>query len=154
MIDINFDCLGNTKKIQLNSFIKDSLNKILDEIDNNKKNIYVSVFLTNNKKIKEINKKYRSINKVTNVLSFTQNDERMLGDSKIYFILGDIVISLEKIFSEAKIQKKRFLDHLLHMIVHSTLHLYGYDHKNLKDAKVMEKRENEILFKLKDLISN
>ena len=65
MIDINFDCLGNSKKIQLNSFIKDSLNKSLDEIDNNKKNIYVSVFLTNNKKIKEINKKYRSINKVT-----------------------------------------------------------------------------------------
>ena len=68
MIDINFDFLVNDRKIQLNSFIKDSLNKILDEINNNKKNIYVSVFLTDNKKIKEINKKYRSVNKVTNVL--------------------------------------------------------------------------------------
>ena len=78
----------------------------------------------------------------------------MLGDSEIYFILGDIVISLEKILSEAKHQKKKFLDHLLQMIIHSTLHLYGYDHENLKDAKAMEKRENEILFKLKYLISN
>ena len=154
MIDINFDDINNFEKTNLKKFIEKSMNKILDEIDNNAKNIYISIFLTDNKKIKKINNKYRKINKVTNVLSFPQNDERTMNDFKIYLILGDIVISLERIYSESKEQKKTFLNHLLHMIIHRTLHLYGYDHKNMREAKIMEKKENDILFKVKELIVN
>ena len=72
----------------------------------------------------------------------------MVIDLENYLILGDIVISLEKILAESIEQKKSFYKHLLHMIVHSTLHLYGYDHTNNKVADIMEKKEKDILNEL------
>ena len=59
-------------------------------------------------KTKKINSKYRKINKPTNVLSFPQNEKRMISNFENYLVLGDIVISLEKILSEANDQKKKF----------------------------------------------
>ena len=67
-------------------------------------------------------------------------------------MLGDIVISLEKIFSEAVEQDIYFFDHLLHILTHSILHLIGYDHENEVDAKVMEKKEKDILIKLANIV--
>ena len=72
----------------------------------------------------------------------------MISNLENYLVLGDIVISLEKIFAEANEQKKNFFDHLLHMIVHSTLHLYGFDHTNQKESIVMETKEKDIMKKI------
>ena len=90
----------------------------------NKKN-YVSVSFAGDKKIIELNKRFRKINLPTNVLSFPsfiqKNDE---------IFLGDIIFSAETIFREAKRDKKSFNSHLIHLFIHGVLHLIGYDHQN------------------------
>ena len=71
-----------------------------------------------------------------------------MSDSKHIVILGDIVISLEKIKSEAKIFEKKFSDHLMHMCVHGFLHLFGYNHEKSNEAQIMQRKEITILRKL------
>lgn len=146
MIDINFDCENKFKTIRLKNFVKNCVSQIIQIIDE-KKSFYISIYLINNDKIKQINSEFRKVDKVTNVLSFPQNEERMILKSKKYYILGDVVISLEKISTEAIEQRKNFWDHLLHMIIHSILHLFGYDHQNDREASLMEKMEKQILVK-------
>ena len=147
MIEVNFDCKMNFNKKDLKEFIVKSVKGILQILENKNKNFYVSILLTNNEKIRKINSQYRNVDKETNVLSFAQNEERMLYELRKYFILGDIVISIEKILSEAEQQQKKFWDHLLHMLTHSILHLFGYDHQNDLEAKKMYKKEKDILMK-------
>jgi len=120
---------------------------VLKEIDFKKK-YYLSVLLTNDNGIKKINKKYRKINKSTNVLSFPQNEKRFVTKKIPKIILGDIVISLEKIIKESGILNKEFSDHLTHMVIHSLLHLLGFNHEKLKDFKIMKKKEIDALSKL------
>ncbi len=145
---MKFGCGGNFRTKEIRNFVEKSVEQTLKILKLGSSRTYISVFLTNNKKIKRINLKFRNINKETNVLSFPQNEERMLSDLENYFLLGDIVISMEKILSEANEQKKSFFNHLQHMIVHSILHLNGYDHTNKKDTHIMEKKEEEIMMKL------
>ena len=87
--------------------IKKSIKTGIEELQF-KKNFYISIFITNNLNMKKINYKYRKKNKITNVLSFPQNEIRTLGKSP-HIILGDIVISLEKVYEESLEQKKTFL---------------------------------------------
>ena len=148
IIEIQFNCEGSFKTKKIKNFVKKSIDQTLEILEYKKRKTYVSVFLTNNEEIKKINSKYRKINKPTNVLSFPQNEKRMINNFENYLVLGDIVISLEKIHSEAKDQKKNFFDHHLQMIVHSTLHLYGFDHSNTKDAIEMEAIEKDIMKKI------
>ena len=148
IIDIKFDCDENFKTKKIKIFVKKSIDQILEILEYKNRKTYVSVFLTNNEEIKKINSKYRKINKSTNVLSFPQNEKRMISNLENYLVLGDIVISLEKILAEANEQKKNFFDHLLHMIVHSALHLYGFDHTNQKESIVMETKEKDIMKKI------
>ena len=103
------------------------------------KNSEVSITLVNDAEIKKINKKYRGINKPTNVLSFELDDD---------VLLGDIFISLDTVRREAKSENISVAEHTAHMIVHGVLHLLGYDHLNDKDAEKMEKKETAILKKL------
>ena len=108
----------------------------------------MSIFLTNNYDIKKLNNKFRKINKPTNVLSFVQDKKFCLDGSKHVILLGDIVISLEKIRSEAKGLEKKFSDHLIHICIHGLLHLFGYNHKKKSEAKIMQKKEISILKEL------
>ena len=80
--------------------------------------------MTNNKEIRKINFRFRNIDKETNVLSFPQNEERVMINLENYLILGDIVISLEKILTEDQRATKKFHKHLLHMIVHQIHYIY------------------------------
>ena len=146
MIDFNFEYLGSFSENQIKKIVKKSISEVLKEM-NLKKKYYVSVLLTNDVGIKKINKKYRKINKSTNVLSFPQNEERFINKKTSKIILGDIVISLEKIIKESKIQNKLSSDHLTHMVIHSLLHLLGFNHKKLKDFKIMKKKEIYVLSK-------
>lgn len=103
------------------------------------KNAEVSITLVDDKYIKKVNKKYRGINKPTNVLSFE------LGDN---VLLGDIFISIDTVSREAKNENISVAEHTAHMVVHGILHLLGYDHINDRDAEKMEKKETIILRKL------
>ena len=148
IIEIQFNCERSFKTKKIKNFVKKSVDQTLEILEYKKRKTYVSVFLTNNEEIKKINSKYRKINKPTNVLSFPQNEKRMISNLENYLVLGDIVISLEKILLEANDQKKNFFDHLLHMIVHSALHLYGFDHSNKKESIEMEAKEKDIMKKI------
>lgn len=110
------------------------------------RSVEVSVLLTNDAHMQEINNEYRHKNKPTNVLSFPQEDAVLdVKHVSDYILLGDIVLSLHTIQQEAKSQEKPFSSHLAHLIVHGTLHLLGYDHENDEDAHEMETLEVAIL---------
>ena len=93
-----------------------------------------SILLTNNKKMKNLNLKFRKKNKPTDVLSFQSND-------KIY--IGDIAISYEIVNKRSKLSN--FFMEFDRMWVHGYFHLNGYDHKKLKDYRKMNKKENLVL---------
>ena len=125
------------------SKILNEIHKISDSIDSNKKNS-VSLSFAGEKKISELNDLYRQKSMPTNVLSFPSLTER---NNEIF--LGDIIFSAETIFKEAKRDKKSFHDHLIHLFIHSFLHLIGYDHQTEDKAKIMETLEIKILETLK-----
>ena len=147
MIDIFFDKVPIYKKKEIKLLVKKTLNFGARELKI-KNDFYISVLLTDNKKIKEINFKYRKVNKPTNILSFDQNEKRILEDQSFFVILGDIVVSIEKIMSESLEQEKTFKEHLTHMLLHGLLHLTGHSHENQKKALIMEKKEILMLSKL------
>ena len=105
----------------------------------NKSNNY-TIFLTNNKKMKALNKKFRNKNKPTDVLSFSFN-------SKIKYkkntYLGDIAINYEIVNKRSK--NSNFFLEFDKMWIHGYLHLLGYNHKKKNDFKKMKKLEDLIL---------
>lgn len=96
----------------------------------------ISIVLANDSIIQTLNKDFRGKDKPTNVLSFPQNDVKML---------GDVIISLDTIKREAEEQEKTLKNHYTHMLIHGTLHLLGYDHETDEDAIEMETLEIEML---------
>ena len=107
----------------------------------NKSNNY-TIFLTNNKKMKELNKKFRKKNKPTDVLSFPF-ENKLKNKKNIY--LGDIAISYEFVNKRSKNSDLFFeFDKLW---IHGYLHLLGYNHKRNKDYYKMKKLEDLILNK-------
>lgn len=116
------------------------------------KSFCVSYVLICDKEMRKLNRKYRKINKTTDVLSFPQykflNGDLLepipVMEEKIP--LGDIVISLETLRRRSR-DKKSFSNYLLKTVIHGILHLIGFDHKSKRDREIM--RENErILFNL------
>ncbi len=93
--------------------------------------------------IQQLNKIYRHQDKTTNVLSFPSDLPIEIDEE----ILGDVVICNEIVAKEAKMQQKTFNNHLIHMAIHGTLHLLGFDHIEGPEAEKMEALEVEILEK-------
>lgn len=108
----------------------------------------ISILLTDSTHAHELNLTYRGQNKPTNVLSFPaleKADLEKISRAQTPVILGDIVISLQTVLQEIDEQKKYFLSHMTHLIVHGTLHLLGYDHENDQEAEQMEAIEVQVL---------
>ncbi|RCL00253.1 MAG: putative rRNA maturation factor [Candidatus Tokpelaia sp. JSC188] len=103
----------------------------------------LSLVFTNNAEICYLNSAWRSQGKATNVLSFPAFPIKIGG--KVGPMLGDIILARETIEQEATKQRKPFIHHLSHLIVHGFLHLLGYDHENDTDAAIMETIEQEIV---------
>lgn len=119
----------------------------------------ISVMLADNIYVRQLNCDYRGKDRPTNILSFQQLgaeqlDDLMQGDCRKgdfpgnIWLLGDIVLAYETIFEESRAGKKKFTDHLSHLIVHGVLHLLGYDHEIEDEAVEMERLETEVLAKL------
>ena len=104
----------------------------------------VSVRVVDEKEIAELNKKYRQIDKSTNVLSFPY--EALPGVE--IDLLGDVVICAAVVQEEALAQSKAVEQHWAHIVIHGVLHLLGYDHVDEKQAEQMESLEIDILSKL------
>ena len=105
----------------------------------------MTFLLTSNKKIKELNFKFRNKNKPTNVLSFPMQLTYL--DS---FFLGDIALSNQTLIKEAIEQRIAKYDYLCKITIHGMLHLMGYDHKTEKQFKEMEKYEKQIYETIKN----
>lgn len=119
------------------------LNSLLDKalLKLNLKNVSFSVILENDEVIKKLNKKYRNINKTTDVLSFPLNDDLNLPIK----LLGDIYISIPQMKGQAKEYETGEKRELSFLVIHGLLHLLGHDHEDEEDRKIMRKLEEELL---------
>jgi len=105
----------------------------------------VSILLTNDSVIRDLNRDWRGIDKPTNVLSFPASDLRPAGEARS---LGDIIIAFETLERECDDENRIFLHHLAHLTVHGFLHLIGYDHQTDVQAEEMEGLESKIMKRL------
>ena len=120
------------------SYLKKKLRKLSKIPYFQKKKQEFSILLTNNKKMKNLNFKFRKKNKTTDVLSFPLNNYI---NRNLY--IGDIAISYEIINKRSKLSN--FFLEFDKMWIHGYFHLTGHDHKKLKDFKKMAKKENLVL---------
>lgn len=121
--------------------------------------VEVNLTLTNNEGIHIINKEFRQIDRPTDVLSFPMLSYDKPGDFDFLSeesdddfnpdtgeaMLGDIIISVEKVYEQAKEYGHSPKREFAFLITHSMLHLFGYDHMEPEDAVVMEEKQRDIL---------
>lgn len=109
----------------------------------------LSLIIVGPKKIREINREYRKIDKPTDVISFAMidSDDDLFYDDAIQ--LGDIFINRNKVLSQSKEYNHSIKREFVFLFVHGLLHLLGYDHMNLKDEKIMFSIQNKIVGDLK-----
>lgn len=109
----------------------------------------ISVSFVDNKYIHKINKKYRHIDRPTDVISFafldTEGDYDKILSTKGPVVLGDIYISIEKAKEQAEEYQHSLHRELCFLFVHGLLHLLGYDHMNKEDEEVMFGLQDKIL---------
>ena len=122
----------------------------------------VNLTLTDNAGIHEINKEFRQIDRPTDVLSFPMLNYTVPGDFTFLdaedsndfnpdtgeAMLGDIVISVDKVFEQAESYGHSTEREYAFLITHSMLHLFGFDHMEEEEAKVMEAKQKDILQKM------
>lgn len=141
----------NNKKIEF--FLKKITKKIVYQLfPNSNSALEISILLTHTKGMRNLNYKFRKINKDTDVLSFPAQEKKFFKNNKkikenIY--LGDVALSFGHINHEIKNSILDFNNYLKKMIIHAVLHLVGYEHDNDKNYKKMNALENKIIKNLK-----
>lgn len=122
----------------------------------------INLLLTTNEEIREMNRMFRQIDKPTDVLSFPMLEYEMPGDFSGFeeqgeeafnpesgeLMLGDIVISKEKVLEQAEAYGHTPHREFAFLIAHSMLHLFGYDHMEEEERQVMEAKQREIMEKV------
>jgi len=103
----------------------------------------VSILLSDDSSVRELNRQWRGLDKPTNVLSFPAPESPAAAG-----LLGDIVIAYETLRKECEDEDCEFLHHLAHLAVHGFLHLVGYDHQTDAQADAMEGLESRIMISL------
>lgn len=125
--------------------------------------IELNLILTDNKEIKDINREYRNIDAPTDVLSFPMIAYESPGDFSILededndsfnpetgeLLLGDIIISVEKVMEQAAEYGHSEERELAFLTAHSMMHLFGYDHMEETERTVMEEKQRQVLEELK-----
>lgn len=107
------------------------------------KNTEVSVLFTDNKRIRELNKKFRRKNKVTDVLSFYEERNKGMALSASY--LGDIVISIETARRQARVYKQTVIHEIRLYVIHGLLHLFGHRDYTKKEKQAMNILQETLL---------
>ena len=136
--------------------IEEVIQKVCDEVSR----VYgleddeLSILLCDNKKIHELNKEYRGIDRPTDVLSFPMFEKEELEnkinsqDFEYEDVLGDIIISIDRVKEQAEEYGHSFEREFAYMIVHGFYHLMGYDHIKEEDKAIMRPKEEKVLNKL------
>lgn len=140
----NFEIINETTKDleeinNLNDFVEFSL-KFL-KLDN----VVFNIIIVDKKEIQEINRTYRNIDRVTDVISFALEDDKSFIKTE-FRILGDIYICLDKTIEQAKEYGHSLKREISFLTIHGLLHLLGYDH--------IKKEEEKVMFGLQEMILN
>ena len=153
-------------KIEVNEELVNIINEVCEKaLRAEEVNIpyQISLLFVDNEEIRDINRETRGIDKATDVLSFPMLDypkdkvfKEVYKDTKfneIYLdgeelVLGDMVLSLERAKEQSIEYNHSFNREVCYLVVHSILHLLGYDHMEDEEKKRMRKREEEILVDL------
>ena len=153
ILEINYvDVEENTEHEKIINLV---LENCFKEENMDKLGLYVSVTLTCPSYIRKINNEYRNIDKETDVLSFPMFEkaeiDKMISEQKniVRDVLGDIVISIDRVKEQAMEYGHSFERELSYMVVHGFYHLMGYDHMNEEEKAIMRAKEENILNKLK-----
>ncbi|MDI6744219.1 MAG: rRNA maturation RNase YbeY [Thermodesulfovibrionales bacterium] len=113
------------------------------------KDAELSILLIDDRRMRGLNSKYRGIDRVTDVLSFPQNNRNMLRVTRYALqplILGDVVINLQAAKRQAPEHGMAFAEEVRWLLVHGVLHLIGYNHERSKYAeRKMREKEKELL---------
>lgn len=130
------------------------INKCFETENLTDKNITISIIFTTPIDIQAYNKEYRNIDRATDVLSFPMFERNELAEKieKNKFpcedVLGELIISIEKVEEQAKEYGHSFERELAYMTVHGFYHLMGYDHMEDNEKKEMREKEDVILKRL------
>ena len=153
MIKVNVLSEDNSWSRKLNEKEK-FFNKICklfpDKFKFNNKKVFLTVLLSNNKRIKILNKKFRNKNKHTDILSFPF-EQKIKKQKEIY--LGDIIISYNHINKPKNQGNKEFKVKTTKIFIHGFLHLLGFDHIKNKDYKKMFDCEKKIFKSVEKLLN-
>ena len=146
--EINF--LDLEENIEFEKHVKYIIEECFKEEKIDNKKLYINIVLTTPENIRQINKEQRNIDKETDVLSFPmfEQDEINQVPDEQFDVLGDIVISIEKVKEQSQEYGHSFERELSYMVVHGFYHLMGYDHMEEEDKVKMREREENILNKL------
>ena len=143
------------KTLDLRQIANQAFFETLFLLNLHQKSFACCVLACDNKKIKQLNNKFRGKNCPTNVLSFPASLENYEtkntltpGEANNFHELGDIAIAFDICKKEATKSKVKFEHHVYHLIIHSVLHLLGFDHEEDENARKMEKIEVQVLAKL------
>lgn len=148
--------------IALNLDYEDIISKVVNtslDMEECPYEVELNIILTDNNEIQQINREHRTIDSPTDVLSFPMVDYDSPSDfSKLeenadsYFhpetgelLLGDIIISVEKVMEQAEEFGHTIERELAFLTAHSMMHLFGYDHMEDEERLVMEERQEKVL---------
>lgn len=134
----------------------DTLTAALSFLPGHLPGLEVSVALVDDATIRDLNRRFRGMDKPTNVLSFPALDAPALGALErgerpadmppgAPVVMGDLALALETLEREAAAQGKELPAHFRHLLLHGFLHLFGYDHLDDEQAETMERLEARIL---------
>lgn len=135
----------------INNLTNENLKEI-DELDDyieylfdymNIKDAVMSVIIVDNKEIHRINKEYRNIDRETDVISFALEEGETIDEP--VKTLGDIYISIDKVYEQAKEYGHSVKRELFFLVTHGFLHLLGYDHMKKEDEEIMFPLQEKIL---------
>ena len=145
------------REIEENKEYEKIINTVLEECFKTENlenlNVYMSIILTIPEEIRRINKEFRNIDKETDVLSFPMFEKEELQNISEYIgeipeVLGDIVVSIERVKQQSEEYGHSFERELAYMIVHGFYHIMGEDHIEEEDKVKMRAKEENILNKL------
>ena len=146
---------GIEEKKEYEKIVKKVLTQCFKEEQLENTKLSITIILTTPENIRKINKEYRNVDKATDVLSFPifEKDElsQKLQENDFVYedMLGDIMISMEKVKEQAEEYEHSFEREFSYMLVHGFYHLMGYDHIQEEDKKIMRPKEEKILKDLK-----
>lgn len=145
-IDITVEAGQWPAKRALSALAREAVAAVLAESGAAARRSELSIVFTDDAHIRALNAGWRGKDKPTNVLSFPAFPVKP-GDA-LPPMLGDIVLAAGTVAREAELEEKPFDHHLLHLIIHGTLHLLGYDHETEAEAEIMEALERRALARL------